>query len=1019
MASNPFAALVSSENGDSPAITSTNTPIIEKQASEKLKINEIVEVVFGFTLDKNADCSIKKQLIYLEELANNVKSQDWIDLEILDQCLFERLMLDDLDGCVLPSNTKPNNRHVFQKEVIIYLFDCLLILKKYERLYKDIVDVISQLIFRNVITAIKQPDVFVNQDIMEQFMQIIFSNDSYVEFFTQLAVNYLQDDDDVPLSIALKPLFIKIHAKIAQSTLLTINPKIFEFLNFLCSNDIYANIFIDYNTPIDLKAGSSFANTLLGALISLSILPKTNHGIYDYFDRPLEQVNSALEGNLWSATNELSDNLHRIFLNLLKKSSEVKTKTLNWIGKCLETNAARGKLWNIHAPPEMNPANFTTVSDGFMLTLASVLLKLCVPFCSNPASGKILKVDPTYCAVEDSVALSKGIHLLKMSEETCLIPAADSDSESSEVSHSRPTSLSYNFITECFYMAHRCLDLGFRISTERLLRQNQEMARIQRAYNDALMQANGLSEVMDTMKARMESEMQRYISLKAALLEPNFIANLMHLHTSTAVWLTQVAFHSKQTDSTNYAPITFENISFPLPDFVPDTLKCIPEFITENLVSYLSFLRRFSPRTLEEQGYNALAPILTTVLIFMGSPERMRNPHMRARLAECLEAMLPHHKDEPQGLNNLGGSQRERLFLEHPHHSEIVRNLLDVFVSIEMTGQSVQFEQKFNYRRPMYIIMDYLWELDNHKKAFMALAKEAEQNMEAVTPPTYLRFINLLMNDAVFLLDESLTNMAQIRTLETARTNGEWEQLSANEREQNMAHLQQIGMLARFDNILGRDTTRTLRLLTTNTASVFTHSTMVDRVAAMLNYFLLHLVGPKKKNFKVKDMKEYEFDPAVIVLDICHIYVSLASSNAFCLAISQDGRSYSPQLFSLAEDVLARIGGGQLISELRQLANKVEELARLQKEDDEIFTDIPDEFLDPIMSTLMTDPVILPSSKQTVDRNTISRHLLSDQTDPFNRSPLTMDQVIPNTDLATQIQEWIKQKRSGKSTSLD
>lgn len=112
------------------------------------------------------------------------------------------------------------------------------------------------------------------------------------------------------------------------------------------------------------------------------------------------KVNSALEGNLWSATNELSDNLHRIFLNLLKKSSEVKTKTLNWIGKCLETNAARGKLWNIHAPPEMNPANFTTVSDGFMLTLASVLLKLCVPFCSNPASGKILKVDPTYCAVE-------------------------------------------------------------------------------------------------------------------------------------------------------------------------------------------------------------------------------------------------------------------------------------------------------------------------------------------------------------------------------------------------------------------------------------------------------------------------------------------------------------------------------------------------------------------------------------------------------------------------------------------
>jgi len=29
---------------------------------------------------------------------------------------------------------------------------------------------------------------------------------------------------------------------------------------------------------------------------------------------------------------------------------------------------------------------------------------------------------------------------------------------------------------------------------------------------------------------------------------------------------------------------------------------------------------------------------------------------------------------------------------------------------------------------------------------------------------------------------------------------------------------------------------------------------MVDRVAAMLNYFLCNLVGPKKKNFKVSTL---------------------------------------------------------------------------------------------------------------------------------------------------------------------
>jgi len=43
---------------------------------------------------------------------------------------------------------------------------------------------------------------------------------------------------------------------------------------------------------------------------------------------------------------------------------------------------------------------------------------------------------------------------------------------------------------------------------------------------------------------------------------------------------------------------------------------------------------------------------------------------------------------------------------------------LDIFVGIEMTGQNVAFEQKFNYRRPMYIVMDYLWQIEEQKNVF-------------------------------------------------------------------------------------------------------------------------------------------------------------------------------------------------------------------------------------------------------------------------------------------------------------
>lgn len=45
-------------------------------------------------------------------------------------------------------------------------------------------------------------------------------------------------------------------------------------------------------------------------------------------------------------------------------------------------------------------------------------------------------------------------------------------------------------------------------------------------------------------------------------------------------------------------------------------------------------------------------------------------------------------------------------------------------------------------------------------------------------------------------------------------------------------------------------------------------------------------------------------------------------------------------------------------------------------EDELLYADAPEEFLDPIMGTLMRDPVILPSSKNIVDRAVIARHIL-------------------------------------------
>ena len=53
---------------------------------------------------------------------------------------------------------------------------------------------------------------------------------------------------------------------------------------------------------------------------------------------------------------------------------------------------------------------------------------------------------------------------------------------------------------------------------------------------------------------------------------------------------------------------------------------------------------------------------------------------------------------------------------------------------------------------------------------------------------------------------------------------------------------------------------------------------MVERVANMLNYFLLQLVGPQRKSLSLKDPEKYEFRPRQLLKQVSDYYSYSASS---------------------------------------------------------------------------------------------------------------------------------------------
>ena len=60
---------------------------------------------------------------------------------------------------------------------------------------------------------------------------------------------------------------------------------------------------------------------------------------------------------------------------------------------------------------------------------------------------------------------------------------------------------------------------------------------------------------------------------------------------------------------------------------------------------------------------------------------------------------------------------KEKLFNDHPLIEHLSEKLVHVFVSIEMRGQSVDSELKYNYRKSVHRVLQYILDIPQHRKA--------------------------------------------------------------------------------------------------------------------------------------------------------------------------------------------------------------------------------------------------------------------------------------------------------------
>eukprot|EP00898_Chlorokybus_atmophyticus_P007588 jgi/Chlat1/7830/Chrsp66S00575 len=981
--------------------------------------------------------------VFLEGLAQELLLEGAVPPVLLSKDILERLIMERLSI----ATPEPPHRYLLNAYKVAgdeLRRATMLKDKDLGAQLNDLLVFTRELIISYIGLLLLNPDMFpqASTDAGLQLLHAVESGDAPVALLEEMAINRAAAGDDDDLRRLFEPMFLELQKRAVTVSVLGPYVDILRTLVALVSLPSIASVVVGLPTWLPAEGdGRIVAHlSLLGAFFAVSSLsdsvedrsPNVRDQLFSNYEsrRPAE-VNASIL-SLRSSLSMLYTGLHEALLKFLKPQS-TRDAALHWLGTVIDKNSARGKM---HYDPKV------VASDGFFMSLSAVMLRLCQPFLAASATT-LSRIDANYIAANARIAHSEVTKIAASSDEVASwvdkrnlareqqlrqeqayierleyeragvqrqnAPSTSnggsamqeqSDASTLRTAGGAGPSLnvdkkSFHFICECFFLTARCLNEGMlRLISEALTGEDERLlGRYKKEIKNLETQLEQFSGIqrrllevrIEKMKQAMNELKEDIMCNQATLQDPEVLQLALGYYKLMALWLIKLV----------------GGLRFPLPVPAPMEYAALPEYFVEdmlNLVLYISASTRRSTSIFDAATLNDLTSFM---IVFMGSPLYIKNPYLRAKMVEVLSYWLPEHCHPSLA------SITTALFEGHSLAVQcLVPNLLRIYVDIEFTGSHTAFYDKFSTRRHCSELLDYLWTVPSHRQVWKQVAADNSGGF-------YVRFLNMLVNDGIYLLDESLKNLPKLKDLERemadARTWAAQPVTTRAEREQDFSSTEH---LVKWQMQMADYYIRMMQYTTTEITAPFLLPEMVDRVAEMLNYFLLQLAGPQRRDLKVQDPEKYNFRPKELLAMIADIYLHLAvgdSNGSFPAAIARDGRSYRPENLPSAVSILKTLG---LMSEaellrLQELGTRVQDCASSVMDVEQAMGEIPEEFTDPIQCTLMTDPVKLPTSGVICDRATIQRHLLSENRDPFNRAHLTADMLEPETELKARIDAFV------------
>lgn len=740
-------------------------------------------------------------------------------------------------------------------------------------------------------------------------------------------------------------------------------------------------------------------DTYLGPFFSFSSFPECPEVVQYLFgdislSRSVEDSNTTISSSL----TMLHTSLHEILFSFVRASREGREAMLRWVSQAVIGNSARSKL---------HSDSSAIASDGFMQNLGAVMCIFCEPFL-DPRSPKLKLIDLSYLGSSARFSVKDDTKLVAtenevaawvdkrnqncidqwMRKQKALGKAVTSEQAMTE---GKP---SYGFVTELFFLTMRCYHVGMISSFSRYerfmgrmkeLQESIERANERRSEWENAPFANQTRAALAERQEELEYMNRQRVSMLAQMFESNSLKMAARYMSLVSSWLVE--------------RVDPEGKGLPLAP-PPMEFMSLPEHCVEDVYQFWNAIGRYHRRRFQGiilEGHHTSA-LLRFITIFMGSPTHIRNPYLRSKLAELLMLFTE------------GGSELQAALETDPMVTpHLIPSLMALYVDVESTGSHTQFWDKFNIRHRLSRIFSHLWTSPIHRRVMIQESQDSRK---------FIQFADHILNDGTFLLDEALLRLEEIHSMEKERAQPEtWNAQEPDVLRDRERHFRTLGNQVRANLQLGNAVVQLLHNITEEIVEPFMAPELVNRVALMLDSYLSALAGPRSENLQVANPQEYNWNAQALLEQITDLYRHLKHPE-FYAAISRDGRYYSHEIFQAAAAILSERAwrSKDLIKRFLEVADAVKATKQQEELDEDALGEIPDDFLDPITCTLMRDPVRLPSGS-FIDRPTITRHLLSDPTDPFNRQPLTEAELIPAPELKRQIEEFIQERLSSSSTS--